>query len=133
MERASAVALGVRLILSCHLTSPTLRQVSSASSFLLHAWHPSTYRRPKLVLIVASSWEPQKTLRACWCPRTPSAIFVHCAGANHNVSACAAMHPAVFTRVKHKDNVDVCNVRSALAWTNLPRMLATCSYLQLFK
>ncbi|KAH8009784.1 hypothetical protein HPB51_019343 [Rhipicephalus microplus] len=45
-----------------------------------------------------------KILRACWCLRTPSAIFVHCAGTNHNVPACAAMHPAVFTRVKHKDN-----------------------------
>ncbi|XP_075721423.1 uncharacterized protein LOC119167632 isoform X2 [Rhipicephalus microplus] len=52
--------LSIQKIPSCRLTSPTLRQASSASSFSLHAWHPSTNRRPKPVLIVASSWEPQK-------------------------------------------------------------------------
>ncbi|XP_075738587.1 uncharacterized protein LOC119166761 isoform X4 [Rhipicephalus microplus] len=50
----------VKQILSCRLTSLTLRQVSSASSFLLHARHPGTNWRPKHVLIVTSSWEPQK-------------------------------------------------------------------------
>lgn len=60
------------------------------------------------------------TLRACcWCLRTQSAIFVQCAGAYHNVSACAAMHPGVFTHAKHKDIVNVRNVQSALCWDKL--------------
>lgn len=46
-------------------------------------------------------------------------FFVQCAGAYHNVSACAAMHPGVFTHAKHKDIVNVRNVQSALCWDKL--------------